>query len=276
MSQLPDPPLRLLQPALSFWRGTGRLQVELPGQYLLLEGVPTQLGEAIGLLAQPRTKAELSAQLPGLEPSWIDWVCAHLSRAGLLTAVAPERSVVVVGRGALAARVVVALTEAGISVHRRHPEDCTDGSTQDLVILADGRIQPDRALLARLIEARAVHLVVRTEPSRAVVGPLVVPGTTPCVRCDDVSHCQLDAHWPLVLAQLCGTTVAADPCLVAWAAATAAVQAHAWASGAEPETLGRCLELGLGDFRLRSRSWPLQPECTCTAAGGLLHAGLPA
>ena len=105
--------------------------------------------------------------------------------------------------------------------------------------------------------------MVRLEPDRAVVGPLVIPGRNPCVRCQDLNRCHLDAAWPHLLAQLCREAVAAEPTLLSWAASTAAVQVRAWFAGGSPETTGSTLELGLTDFRLSSRAWPAHPRCGC-------------
>ncbi len=123
--------------------------------------------------------------------------------------------------------------------------------------------EPDRALTDALFRAGRPHLVVRLEPDRAVVGPLVLPGRTPCVRCQDLQRCRLDDAWPHLLAQLCREPVEPEPTLLAWAASTAAVQVRAWLNDGSPDTAGSTLELGLADFRLRSRAWTAHPRCGC-------------
>jgi hypothetical protein len=258
-----DTPVRLSHPLMTFWRSEGVLQLDSAGTAIVFDHVPEQLADAVALLAQPRTRAELTAQLLTLDPDWIDWLCDHLTNLGLLTECPPmpALTVSVSGQGPLATQIANALTQLRMRVSRRTVEP-GDPST-DLVVLADRFAEPDRALTDQLCAAGTPFLVVRLEPARAVVGPLVVAGTTACLRCDDLAHCQLDRHWPRVLAQLCQRPTIPDPGLLAWAVATASIQARSWAETGVAEVLGRCLELDLPDFRLRSRDWPPDPGCVC-------------
>lgn len=270
MDSVVDGRLRLRWPAVAVWRSAGVLQVGLDAPGVVLDGVPGRLSEALALLARPSSPAELARLLPGLDRSWIDWLVERLAAAGLLTphVPAPAARVAVVGRDVTARTVAAALTHAGLDARIRGLEaiaaDVTDAdSTPDLIVLAAPTVEPDRALTDELLRAGRPHLVVRVEPDRAVVGPLVIPGRTPCIRCVDLSRCRLDSAWPHLLAQLCREPVEPEPALLAWAATTAAVQARAWVAGNVPETSGSTLELGLADFRLRSRNWPAHPRCGC-------------
>jgi hypothetical protein len=240
-----------------------------------LEGVPPSIAEAIEYLAEPHTESQLAQRIPTLDADWIAWLCAHLSSSGILTDTPrpPPPEVFIYGQGALARRLSTAIDQAGVSVGGLPEEFLGQHHNDRLVILAERQVEPDRALTAKLTGFGIPHLVVRIEPSRAVVGPLVVPGRTACVRCDDLAHCVLDCQWPTVLAQLCAASVSPDPGLLGWAVATASAQVRAWVGGTQPEALGRCLELGLDDFRLRTRSWPRQPDCTCLRPGAEAHAG---
>jgi bacteriocin biosynthesis cyclodehydratase domain-containing protein len=138
---------------------------------------------------------------------------------------------------------------------------------------------PDLAILvgyqqlelpARLMRARVPHLAVTAEEAIGVVGPLVRPGQTACLRCLDVTRAGLDPAWPLILAQLVGRTTdppACDAMLAAAVAAQAAAQALAFidravAGPAENGTL----ELVLPGWQWRRRTWPLHPACGCARA----------
>ena len=263
--------LRLSRPAVAVWRSPGVLQVGLDAPALVLSGVPAGLPLAIELLARPQGTDDLVRLLPDLDPAWIEWLVARLSAAGLMvrpTAITPAR-LVVVGTGALADAVMNSLAATGLEIDRAEPavlagdQEVVNGSVPPLVILAGGAAEPDRALTDALFRTGRPHLVVRLEPDRAVVGPLVIPGRTPCVRCHDLNRCRLDDAWPHLLAQLCRETVAPEPTLLAWAASTAAVQVRAWLAGGAPETTANTLELGLSDFRLHSRAWRAHPLCGC-------------
>ncbi|GAB2575050.1 hypothetical protein [Microlunatus antarcticus] len=143
--------------------------------------------------------------------------------------------------------------------HFVHPEGDAVALT---VVVADGP-EPDRLVTDLLREVGAPHLLVRCSGDEAVVGPLVVPGTTSCVRCADLARRDADPRWPWLLEQLTRLRMRPAPTLLAWAAVTAAVQALAFVAGEGAETLGRTLELGAGQHTLRLRPWPVHPECPC-------------
>lgn len=138
------------------------------------------------------------------------------------------------------------------------------------VVVADGP-EPDRLVPDVLREQGAAHLLVRCTGDEAVVGPLVVPGATSCVRCADLAQRDADPRWPWLLEQLVRLPVEPTPTLLGWAAVTAAVQALAFAGCGRAETLGHTLELGGAEHALRLRAWPAHAECPCrwddTAAG---------
>jgi hypothetical protein len=104
-----------------------------------------------------------------------------------------------------------------------------------------------------------------------VVGPLVVPGVTSCLRCADLHRRDTDPHWPRLAAQLTagegpasGATVT---CLLT--AVTAALQVLAFLDGAgAPAALEATLELAPPELLPRVRRWPPHPGCGCLARGG--------
>lgn len=238
---------------------------------LVLEGVPSGIADAVGLLAHPCTREELGTLLPHLDASWLGWLLHRLADAGLLIPVEPEPtgSLLIVGAGALAHAVTVAVAGTGLVTTHLDPAAVParpDGP--ELVLLAPSAAEPDRALTDTLFREGRTHLVVRVEPDRAVVGPLVVPGQSPCVRCQDLTRVRMDPGWPHLLAQLCRQQVAPPAALLSWAAATAGVQVRAWLAGATPDTCGGTLEVALPDYRHSTRDWPAHPGCGCLVPPG--------
>lgn len=130
------------------------------------------------------------------------------------------------------------------------------------VVVADGP-EPDRLVVDVLREQGAPHLLVRCAGDEAVVGPLVVPGTTSCVRCADLARRDADPRWPWLLEQLTRTVLPPDSLLLTWAGVTATVQAVAYVEAGRAETLGHTLELGRPEHTLRLRRWAPHPECRC-------------
>lgn len=179
---------------------------------------------------------------------------------------------------ALARRLTAAVPEG----RRTTPRQCLDPELvpADLTVVATETAEPDRVLGAALIRADQPHLIVRTVGDLAVVGPLVLPGLSACLRCLDLTRAGADPEWPDLLAQLCRTRVPSPEVLTRWAVATALVQILAAlryvsgtaastgpASHRPPETLGATLELTGSELAPRLRRWPGHPGCGCGWGG---------
>jgi hypothetical protein len=141
----------------------------------------------------------------------------------------------------------------------------------DLVILADIY----RRELPEILRRGGVpHLAAAASEAIGVVGPLVLPGRTACLRCLDLTRAERDPAWPLILAQL--TAGGADPpacdtVLAAAVATQAAAQALAFVdrpASASAVTNGT-LELVLPDWQWRRRSWAQHDRCGCGRQGAL-------
>jgi hypothetical protein len=132
----------------------------------------------------------------------------------------------------------------------------------------------DPVTLAELMRLRVPHLAAGADEAIGVVGPLVEPGRSACLRCVDLSKAARDPAWPVILAQAGGSgdgpAVAPQACGTVLAAATAALaaaQALAFIDRAVPlVTAGGTLEVVLPDWQWRRRSWPPHAACTCGAA----------
>ena len=126
-------------------------------------------------------------------------------------------------------------------------------------------------LAAAVQEAQVPHLVATIRGDVGVVGPLVVPGVTSCLRCADLHRRDADPRWPALAAQLTATepppSGATVTCLLT--VATAAQQVLAYLDGsAGPATVDATVELRPPDLRPRIRRWPPHPACRCRSACG--------
>src|SRR5580704_3917177 len=135
----------------------------------------------------------------------------------------------------------------------------------DLAILV-GRHPMERR--ASLMRDHVPHLAVAADEAIGVVGPLVIPGRTACLRCLDLTRAERDPAWPLILAQLEGREP--DPCacdapLAAAVAAQAAAQVLAFIDRAvaADAVVNGTLELVLPGWQWRRRTWPRHPGCSC-------------
>jgi bacteriocin biosynthesis cyclodehydratase domain-containing protein len=101
------------------------------------------------------------------------------------------------------------------------------------------------------------------------IGPLVVPGRTPCLRCVALARGDRDPQWPSVAAQLSGAGTLPEACDVTLATLVAALTAMQVLDYVDdvnrPAALGRVLEYDLGAGTLRRRSVRPHPACGCGA-----------
>ncbi|MFC4949385.1 hypothetical protein [Pseudonocardia sp. GCM10023141] len=139
----------------------------------------------------------------------------------------------------------------------------------DLVVLADET--PDPARLFGLMSDGTAHVVARLRDGVGIVGPLVLPGRSACLRCLELHRTARDESWPAVAAQLIGRRGTADQACIAATAALATAQSIAALDGAAgagpaPPILDATLELDATAAKLVRRHWPAVPGCPCRAA----------
>ncbi|MDO9381041.1 MAG: TOMM precursor leader peptide-binding protein [Nocardioidaceae bacterium] len=173
------------------------------------------------------------------------------------------------GLATLCGHLVDILTTAAV------PCSTTPTDAPDLVVVLTDRPSP-REPFEVLQHGGLTHLPVFLEQGRAHVGPLVVPGRTPCVTCADAGRTTWDAAWPALLAQLdqplCtppehgpdGLSAVTAP-IVAAAVATE-VLAHLDDEGAS--TYGAVLAVGPGPWDLDCVPAGFHPGCTCRGSFG--------
>lgn len=139
------------------------------------------------------------------------------------------------------------------------------GGRPDLAVIATHRpVEPE--LRDRLHEGNIAHLTAQVGGDHVVVGPLVIPGLTSCLRCADLHRLDRDAAWSALAVQLSTPTRHAPPndvSLTTLGASMTALNALAYLDGDEPATLDATLELHLPDWRLRRRSWSIHDRCGC-------------
>jgi hypothetical protein len=156
---------------------------------------------------------------------------------------------------------------AARAVRRAAPEAKTGdlGDVPDLAILTGPYPSPD--LAATLLRDDVPHLAVRAAEAIGVVGPLVTPGRSACLRCVDLRKADADPAWPKVLAQATCARVAVPACdivLAAMTATLAAAQALAFIDRVvTPVTLNGTLEVVLPDWQWRRRTWEPHAACSC-------------
>jgi ThiF family len=157
---------------------------------------------------------------------------------------------------------------AARAVRRSAPEARTEDDTRrpDLAVLT---VSHGPELAARLLAGGVPHLAAAAGEAIGVVGPLVIPGRSACLRCLDMARAARDPAWPVVLAQLAGrplSTAACDCVLATSVAAQASAQVLAFVDrgGRADAVTNGTLELVLPDWQWRRRTWMPQAGCGCT------------
>jgi bacteriocin biosynthesis cyclodehydratase domain-containing protein len=166
---------------------------------------------------------------------------------------------------AAAAHAAVARVDGSVRTDR-----LTLRQRPDLVLLTDA-VVPDPELVARLTGQRVPHLSTHLRDGIGVVGPLVIPGLTSCLRCADLLRAQADGCWPGIATQLAGRPQLADLACTQATAAFAVAQALAvltalrWSPNAHkrPATWNASVEIDPGSAATHHRDWPPHPSCPC-------------
>lgn len=140
----------------------------------------------------------------------------------------------------------------------------------DLVVLVE-RLVADPRRHRELVASDVPHLSVVVREASVLVGPLVVPGDGPCLRCVELHRVDADPRWAVLAPQL----VASGPRLLGGeevtlatvAAGLAASQVLAFVDGRPTWAAGGAVEVRLPDLLPRRLRWDPHPDCGCAAPG---------
>lgn len=138
-----------------------------------------------------------------------------------------------------------------------------------VVVVEAGAADPVRYTALR--DDDLVHLSVVLREASVLIGPLVVPGRSACLRCLDLWRAGQDEGWPAVAAQLVATAQTSragqDATLASVGAATAAAQVVAHVDGRVTQLHDATVELRLPDAWPRRTPWAVHPACGCAGIG---------
>ncbi|WP_405539374.1 ThiF family adenylyltransferase [Streptomyces antimycoticus] len=130
---------------------------------------------------------------------------------------------------------------------------------------------PDPDPAQPLLASGTPHLYAGVIEATGVVGPLVVPGMTPCAGCAAAGRAEREPVWPRMLAQWRSgrrrTAPACDAALAMVVAGLTAVQALAFLDGRPSGGAGVRWELALPSLVWEARPVVAHPGCGCGAAG---------
>jgi hypothetical protein len=219
-----------------------------------------------------------------------------------------KKSIAVVGLGRLGAAVVTGLATAGVGhlivdddalvqvsdvgmggyepydigkvrsrvltsrIPQRIPDArCTLTGRPDLVIAVQSyAINPDR--LIAMMGTGVVHVPVSVREA-TVAFHLVIPGTTACARCLDLTLDDADPAWPMLKAQLLTLgEIRNDVALAASGAAAVVAQVLTFLDGGAPAASSHLVEVALPQGLPTLSPLVPHPECGCSMMPVLLRS----
>ncbi|GAB3564861.1 TOMM precursor leader peptide-binding protein [Spelaeicoccus albus] len=174
------------------------------------------------------------------------------------------RTVAVVGPAPVTSVVADGLVAAGVGRVRVEPDVPRDH--RDLcVVVGHDLIHP---ILARdLLRRDQPHLAVVVTETGGSIGPLVVPGSTCCLRCVELYRRDTQPWWPVIASQLPGSFERApvDAAVADALASMAALHAMTFLDGfARPASYSATVALSIVDGTTSTTPLLPYPECGCT------------
>jgi bacteriocin biosynthesis cyclodehydratase domain-containing protein len=234
------------------------------------------LGAVLRVLHSGATHGQLHDVADGVDETTIADLVNELVDAGVVTAVPHTRtrsaSIRIHGRGPLSDLLAGALRCSGARIKTSSQSHAgVSPEPTDLVVLSDSLVADPR-MLRDLHETRTPHLPVRVRDGAGLVGPLVVPGVTSCLRCADLHRSDRDEGWPAVAAQLRDAVGNADRATVLGTAAVALSQVDRVIAAVRggvgvdraphpPSTLDTTLEFDVATGSTTARRWSRHPRC---------------
>ncbi|XTP08974.1 ThiF family adenylyltransferase [Streptomyces albus subsp. chlorinus] len=131
---------------------------------------------------------------------------------------------------------------------------------------------PDPEVAGRFMEAGTPHLYGGVVEATGVVGPLVLPGTTPCADCLARNRAEREPSWPMLVGQwrTAGRrrtgVPACDTALATMVAGAVASYALSYLDGDGACAAGYRLRLALPHLLPDTEQFAAHPECPCGAA----------
>lgn len=169
------------------------------------------------------------------------------------------------GDGPIATAVAGALAELDCQV-----ESVGDGQRPDIVVIvAHYVITPARH--ARWLRRDIPHLQVLTHDGGATIGPLVEPGSGPCLRCLDLEHRDQDPAWPAIATQLLSRSAPVSAAELRALTATVATVVDGRLRRNQRTLSHTAIEMTRGD-ESRVRELTVHPECGCQSPEEIVTA----
>ena len=247
------------------WRTPTSLQLGVSTPVVVVFDVDLATERMIAALTAGVTRSGLGmiGRSAGATEERIEQLLGDLSPALLHDAAAARWRVVIAGRGRTADRIGRLLSASGFDVVVARDAASAEQQPCDVAI-AVGDYVLDPALHGLWLRRDLPHLAVVLGDAAVTIGPVIEPGSGPCLYCLQRHATDADPAWPAIATQLWGRSSPADTELVASevAALVTRLTLSRMTGGASPATQHR-LDTATGS--LGSRRVEPHPECGCLA-----------
>lgn len=252
-------PLRLDPRRPLLWRDPATLQIGADPAVAVLDGLDgdeLRLIESLVVGVTLDRLRGLAAHL-GVRRERVDTLLARLGAALAPTQPPPPEhaAVAVIGHGLGAERVAGVLAESGHPVTLTAPGAAIAPRAGAAVLVTTHVIDPFEH--ARWLRRDRPHLPVVFGELAVTVGPLVVPGTSACLRCVEQTRALDDPTRTVIAAQLWGRPAAAETATTALAAGLTALRMLRAGS------TGTSLRIAADTGDTSPARWSPQQACGC-------------
>jgi len=252
------------------WRDPFSLQVGVSAPVAVLRDVSAATERMVSALVAGISESGLymTGQAAGATTAEVDRLLATI-RPALVAQTTPRAApiVLIAGEGPTVDRVADALASSGIrvkiaaDVRAAAGEDCAFA-----IIVAQFVVPPD--LHGTWLRRDIPHLPVVVSDTEVVIGPIVEPGSGPCLYCLQRYRTDADRSWPAIATQLHGRRTGTETALVASEAAAVASRATLERLTVGPAHEHRSQSLEIATGAVRSTYWNAHPECGCIRLTG--------
>lgn len=256
------------------WRSPDSLQIGVDDPPVTIAGVTTAEERMLAALTVGATRPGLS--LIGTQSGLTEREVSRFHRLVAPALESPEQKhrpmVVVAGAGATVDRLAYRLTEAGLSprlVGRSPSGAVTTPMLRGAPFaIAVAHYVLDPEFYGLWLRRDMPHLPIVYGDTSVRVGPVIEPGSGPCLYCLDRHRTDADPAWPAIASQLWGTRSTAESPLLASEAATMATRLALTHLRGLPEEAGTSFTIDAVSGETTSRHWLPHPECACWGIAG--------
>lgn len=249
------------------WRSPSSLQVGIDPAVIVLDDVTETQERVLAALAVGVSDAGLGIVARGAMAEARE-LLELVAPALLKPEPEPQPTVVAIsGSGPLVDELSRLLGASGVhALVSERPDDLADHGP-DLAVAVGHFVLPP-ALHALWLRRDVPHVPAVFSDTGLVIGPIVEPGTGPCLRCLELHRLDADPAWPALATQVLGRRGCAESALLATEGAAAVgrlVLARLEGGAAEASVSLRI------DGRTGERTtmpWLLHPDCGCR---GIAH-----